>query len=40
MTDAPAPAGGGLIRVPAGRVVLVGAPASGKTGFVRALIAL
>jgi predicted kinase len=31
--------GGGPIRVPAGLVVLVGPPASGKTSFVRALIA-
>ncbi|MFJ8888819.1 GNAT family N-acetyltransferase [Streptomyces sp. NPDC102402] len=34
-----APAGAGPIRVPAGLVVLVGPPASGKTSFVRALIA-
>jgi predicted kinase len=34
----PEPGGGGLIRVPAGLVVLVGPPASGKTSFVRALI--
>ncbi len=34
-----APGIDGLIRVPAGLVVLVGPPASGKTSFVRALIA-
>ncbi|MEV0536342.1 ATP-binding protein [Kitasatospora sp. NPDC050463] len=34
-----APGGSELIRVPAGLVVLVGPPASGKTSFVRALIA-
>jgi RimJ/RimL family protein N-acetyltransferase/predicted kinase len=34
-----APAGSGLTRVPAGLVVLVGPPASGKSSFVRALIA-
>ncbi|WP_371645294.1 ATP-binding protein [Streptomyces sp. NBC_00597] len=39
VTDAPAHAGIGLIRVPVGLVILVGAPASGKTSFVRALIA-
>ncbi|MCX5254743.1 ATP-binding protein [Streptomyces canus] len=39
MTDAPASAGAGLIRVQVGLVVLVGPPASGKTSFVRALIA-
>lgn len=33
--DAPTP----IVRVPAGLVVLVGAPASGKTSFVRALVA-
>ncbi|MEU6235756.1 ATP-binding protein, partial [Kitasatospora sp. NPDC047058] len=37
--DAPAPCGSELIRVPAGLIVLVGPPASGKTSFVRALIA-
>ncbi|MFI6515672.1 AAA family ATPase [Spirillospora sp. NPDC050679] len=38
MTDAPPAAADGLIQVPAGLVVLVGPPASGKTSFVRALI--
>ncbi|WP_405364630.1 AAA family ATPase [Kitasatospora sp. NBC_00039] len=37
--NTPAPGTSGLIRVPAGLVVLVGPPASGKTSFVRALIA-
>lgn len=37
MSDASA--GHGLIRVPSGLVVLVGPPASGKTSFVRALVA-
>ncbi|MFI6151455.1 AAA family ATPase [Kitasatospora sp. NPDC051170] len=36
--DALAPGGSGPIRVPAGLVILVGPPASGKTSFVRALI--
>ncbi|WP_331733524.1 hypothetical protein OG948_59780 (plasmid) [Embleya sp. NBC_00888] len=36
--NAPAPGISGLIQVPAGLVVLVGPPASGKTSFVRALI--
>lgn len=36
---APTRAGGALIRVPVGLVVLVGPPASGKTSFVQALIA-
>ncbi|MFF2130147.1 AAA family ATPase [Streptomyces olivochromogenes] len=39
MTDAPASADDGLIWVPVGLVVLVGPPASGKTSFVRELIA-
>jgi predicted kinase len=39
VTDGPAPAGVRLIRIPAGLIVLVGPPASGKTSFVRALIA-
>ncbi|MFI6688294.1 AAA family ATPase [Streptomyces sp. NPDC050485] len=39
VTDAPAPVGIGLVRIPVGLVLLVGAPASGKTSFVRALIA-
>ncbi|MFB0619488.1 hypothetical protein [Streptomyces sp. AGS-58] len=39
VTDGPGPADDGLIRVPVGLVVLVGPPASGKTRFVRALIA-
>jgi predicted kinase len=39
VTDAPESADEGLIRVPVGLVVLVGPPASGKTSFVRALIA-
>lgn len=39
VTDGPAPAGVGPIRVPVGLVVLVGPPASGKTRFVQALIA-
>jgi predicted kinase len=39
VTDAAASAGDGLIRVQVGLVVLVGPPASGKTSFVRALIA-
>ncbi|WP_406010460.1 AAA family ATPase [Streptomyces sp. NBC_00637] len=37
--DSLAPAGSRTIRVPPGLVVLVGPPASGKTSFVRALIA-
>ncbi|MET7695974.1 ATP-binding protein [Streptomyces sp. NPDC005483] len=37
--NALAPGGPELIRVPAGLIVLVGPPASGKTSFVRALIA-
>ncbi|WP_042390903.1 ATP-binding protein [Streptacidiphilus melanogenes] len=37
--NTPAPGASGLIRVLAGLVVLVGPPASGKTSFVRALIA-
>ncbi|MEU6106383.1 AAA family ATPase [Streptomyces flaveolus] len=39
MTDGLGFADDGLIRVPVGLVVLVGPPASGKTSFVRALIA-
>ncbi|MFF9457426.1 AAA family ATPase [Streptomyces flaveolus] len=39
MTDGLGSADDGLIRVPVGLVVLVGPPASGKTSFVRALIA-
>ncbi|MFF1922734.1 AAA family ATPase [Streptomyces sp. NPDC058221] len=39
MTDVPSPAAVRLIRIPAGLVVLVGPPASGKTSFVRALLA-
>jgi len=35
----PAAVGAGPVRVPVGLVVLVGPPASGKTSFVRALIA-
>ncbi|MEU9095801.1 AAA family ATPase [Streptomyces sp. NPDC087901] len=37
--DGPAPAAARPIQVPVGLVVLVGPPASGKTSFVRALIA-
>ncbi|WP_393062484.1 AAA family ATPase [Streptomyces sp. LN549] len=37
--DRPAPAVARPIRIPVGLVVLVGPPASGKTSFVRALIA-
>ncbi|MFJ3793272.1 AAA family ATPase [Kitasatospora sp. NPDC090091] len=36
--DALVPGGSGPVRVPAGLVILVGPPASGKTSFVRALI--
>ncbi|MEE1795876.1 ATP-binding protein [Streptomyces sp. BE308] len=39
MNQDPVPAGRETIRVPSGLVVLVGPPASGKTSFVRALIA-
>ncbi|WP_239768787.1 ATP-binding protein [Streptomyces sp. CL12-4] len=39
VTDGLGSADDGLIRVPVGLVVLVGPPASGKTSFVRALIA-
>jgi predicted kinase len=39
-TGGPAPGPAGPVRLPVGLVVLVGPPASGKTGFVRALIAL
>lgn len=39
MTAVPAPVGIGPIRVPVGLVVLVGAPAAGKTSFVQALVA-